>query len=483
MYKILEKTEQYISDNHMLPEGTHVVAGISGGADSMCLLFVLMSLKEKLKLSLCAVHVHHGIRGADADKDADFVKAFCRQNRIMCKTYRGDVPAMARAQKLTEEEAGRIYRYDCFAKALDELGWTDGKIAVAHNKNDVAETLLMNIFRGSGMDGLGAIPPVRGRIIRPLLILTRQEIETLLASENIRFCVDKTNFDTGYMRNRLRNELIPYVTAHINPQAVEHMYELACDARAFSDRIRLSAEAALKTLKRADGSLDTAQLSALEPVIARAVIRMMIGQKAGRLKDISRKHIEQAAALIDKPVGKEVHLPYGLTVRKGYDALYFLGTSESSLKEPLEPLAESEQTLALDGACGTPMYKIVPGTHQIIQWDIQDRPEKMQDFQSFQQNQCTKWFDYDKIKDSLKLRHRRSGDYLVVDSQGSRKLLRRLFIDEKIPKEARDALWVIADGSHILWILGGRMSEAYKITEQTKKILEIKIKGEEYNGR
>lgn len=524
MNLILENVKKYISDNHMLPAGTHVVAGVSGGADSMCLLFVLMKLQEPLGLKLCAVHIHHGIRGEAADKDQKFVENFCESHGILWKTYQGDIPAMARREKISEEEAGRRFRYDCFNRALSELGWSDGRIAVAHNKNDVAETFLMNIFRGSGLYGLASIPPVRDNIIRPLLSLERREIEALLGEAGIGYCTDGTNLENDYTRNKLRNELIPYISEQINPRAVEHMYDLACEARELGRFMGGQSTAALTGVTRADGSLDVYGLQAMEPLLVHEVLRLKIEAVTGKLKDITRRHIEQAAGLLEKSVGKEVHLPYGLTVRRGYDRLSFCvapergggaqadgappigsaapgtvrapqisaarpGTDGAPPAGNVAPRGQSaaagnfsafgEIILEIPGNTGIISSAVVPPKGLCIELALKDVPADAEFFERIKEKQCTKWLDYDKIKNGLKLRHRRSGDYMVVDQAGSHKLLRRLMIDEKIPREERDKVWLIADGSHIVWMVGGRISEACKITSQTKKVLEIKIKGEE----
>ncbi|HIS48025.1 MAG TPA: tRNA lysidine(34) synthetase TilS [Candidatus Scybalocola faecigallinarum] len=475
MDNTVKKVEKYIADNHMLSPGDRVVVGVSGGADSMCLLFVLMTLARSLALELCVVHVNHGIRGKAAREDQEFVENFCNVHGLLWKNYQGDVPGLAQEKKMSHEEAGRMFRYECFENALKSLGWANGKIAVAHNKNDVAETFLMNIFRGSGLRGLTGILPVRGNIIRPLLVLERKEIESLLARTGIPCCTDQTNFENTYTRNRIRNTLIPYVEENINSGAVRHMWELAGETRELADYIQKMADEAWQKAARPDGSLDAGQMQTMEPVICREVLRRSIGKAAGRLKDITREHIYQVMELLDKPVGKRVCLPYGLTVVKGYDALKFLMPEalETSRKEEIPE--GGEFFLEIPEQMGITSTIRVEAAGFCVALTLKG----MEENQRIEEKQYTKWLDYDKIKDRLKLRFRQKDDYLIVDRRGSRKLLRRLMIDEKIPKEERDKVWLIADGSHIVWMIGGRISEAYKITENTKKILEIKIKGEE----
>lgn len=490
MNSILEKVERYIADNDMLSYGEHVVAGVSGGADSMCLLFVLMTLRERLGLKLCVVHINHGIRGAAADKDQEFVENFCDSHGILWKSFRADIPALAKAERLSEEEAGRQYRYRCFEEALQEMcgrhseggrGTGDGavcgaaavpggKIAVAHNKNDVTETVLMNLFRGCGLRGLCGIPPVRGNIIRPLLCLERSEIEQLLSENGLSYRTDRTNFENDYTRNRLRNEVIPYLKENINAGASEHVYQLTQMASGIYQYISRQQAAIYPLVCREDGSLDVQLLSRQDPVIIDELLRRKVEDTVGKLKDISQVHINQIAGLLHKPVGKKVQLPYGLTVTRGYTNLKFVVDNPAAgiCDAPALPLE-----IPPHGA--PPVSVLIPGTPRTVEISLKFNEEN----QRIEEKQYTKWFDYAKIKNGLKMRHRQSGDYLIVDSRGSRKLLRRLMIDEKVPREERDGVWLVADGGHVVWIIGGRISDAYKVTGQTKEIIEIKVKGEE----
>ena len=476
MDRILKKAEEFIQEYHMIARNDKIVAGISGGADSMCLLFVLMNLKEKLNLSLCAVHVHHGIRGGEADRDETFVRDFCRERGILYRCARGNVPEMARTKGMSEEEAGRAFRYRCFNDMLENLGWEQGKIAVAHNKNDVAETFLFNVFRGSGLAGMASIPPVRGNIIRPLLCLERREIEKLLKLHEIDFCTDSTNLKNDYTRNRIRNRLMPYVLENINPEAVEHIFNLSREAGAVEKRMEREADQELEKAWAPDGGLRVHVLETMDDILLRAVLRKMIHQKTGSLKDITRGHILQVAQLLDKPVGKMTCLPGGLRVIREYDCLRFVSRVDKT----------SAQGAGTTGGDHLAMDIRLP-SHIGETWTLSlDDPAVTMEFtvkkceknQRIEEKQYTKWLDYDKIKNSLQLRRRQSGDYLIAGPGGERKLLRRLFIDDKVPRLERDKILLIAQDSHILWVVGGRISEAYKITENTERILEIKVKGE-----
>ena len=198
-----------IEKYHMLQKGDSVVVGVSGGADSLCLLRLLWELQAQYCLRLLAVHIHHGIRGDEADEDADFTERICKEWQIACRVIKRDIPKMANEQGISEEEAGRIARYTIFNQICEKEGYN--KIAVAHHRDDNAETIVWNFLRGSGLRGLAGMEPIRGRIIRPLLWVTRKQIEQWMEKEQIPWRMDSTNQTTDYTRNQLRLCLLPWI--------------------------------------------------------------------------------------------------------------------------------------------------------------------------------------------------------------------------------------------------------------------------------
>ena len=219
-----EKVFAYIREHHMLQAGDRVVAGVSGGADSVCLLFLLLEWQKEVPTDIAVVHVDHGIR-AEAGEDARYVEQLCEERGIPFFLTRAEVRNRARMEKISEEEAGRRTRYEAFEKAAKEWGAT--KIAVAHNSNDRSETQLFHLFRGSGIRGLASIMPVRDRIIRPLLCLERWEIEKFLQQRGIVYCKDATNEEDDYTRNRIRHHILPYAEQNIVKGCVAHMNQTA----------------------------------------------------------------------------------------------------------------------------------------------------------------------------------------------------------------------------------------------------------------
>ena len=226
-----ERVKEYIEKNRMLEGIERVVVGLSGGADSVCLLFMLYRYirecreKEGRSIKLTAVHVHHGIRGVQADNDADYSRRLCGDMGIEYRQYSYDVPRIARERGMGEEETGRLLRYQAFRENAGDDGL--GVIAVAHHQNDQAETVLFHLARGSYVSGVSGMRPTADGIIRPLLCISRSDIENWLDINNIQYCTDNTNFDDNYARNAIRLKVIPYLEEHVNGRVVANICRYA----------------------------------------------------------------------------------------------------------------------------------------------------------------------------------------------------------------------------------------------------------------
>ena len=300
--KFREEAEKY----NLIKRADRITLGLSGGADSVCLLLMLVSLREELDLRLRAVHVHHGLRGAEAEADAEFCKALCERLEVPFALYRIDAAALAREHHISEEEAGRNARYEILRA---EAG--GGLIAVAHHRDDQCETVLHNIIRGTGIRGLAGMERKNGSVIRPLLSFSREEIEDFLEARGQNYCTDSTNEENGYTRNKLRNLLIPYIEENINPGFREHLISLS--------------EQAAEMVK--------------DPAAAAEKLRLKeaMEELAGTKRDIAAVHVNSAYALSEKPVGSRVSLPYGMEAVKTYDGVTVEKIAE---KEPAPPLPE-----------------------------------------------------------------------------------------------------------------------------------------------
>ncbi len=477
------RVRAYAEKYHMIEPGGRTVAGVSGGPDSVCLLFLLKDLCGEKKNELSAVHVHHGLRGKEADGDETFVRELCRQLKIPLTVYSFDVRRRAEEEKLTLEEAGRLCRYEAFQKEAERLG--GARIAVAHHEDDQAETVLFHLFRGTGLRGLCGMEPVRGNIIRPLLGVSREEILDWLKKREIPWRTDSTNEETEYTRNKLRREIFPLVHTEINPRASVHVAELAeelSQTERYLERQTEEAFAACVTVQDGEILADREKLLGLDPVIAARTVRRMM-ECMGGLKDIDRVHIRLILEIAKKQTGRKIDLPGGIQAGREYGWLRLSkktsdgrgcaeAKAEGEKKEEKKEERKEEEALRPE----------IPGTLCIgtQKWNFE--LESAQKDQNIPEKTYTKWFDYDKIKRYLEIRRKKPGDYLEINKEHGRKKLKAYFRDEKIPAAQRESLHLLADGDHILWVPGHRISEGYKVTAETTRILKVQIDGGEDDG-
>lgn len=450
----------YVKEHNMLKKKDKVVIGVSGGADSVCLFFVLLKLQKIYDLSLYVVHINHQIRGKEADADQHFVEALGKNYQIPVTVIKKDVRQYAKEKKITEEEAGRIIRYEAFQTIFLREHAT--KIAIAHNMNDNAETMLFHLARGCGVRGLCGVVPVRDNIIRPLLCVTRVEIEDYLNGKGQSYCIDATNFTDDYSRNQIRNHILPLM-GEINAKSVEHMSETAQLLREVKNYLEKNVENAYKRIVKSENGqylLEIEMLLAQEPIIQKELIRRSIFHLVGKLKDIDNQHIEGVRMLCKMSSGKQIDLPYGIKASRQYQYI------KMAICENEDD--EYEIFIPENG-----VYPI-PGTDCTISIRIEQYFGKVHEIPK---NDYTKWFDYDKICQAMSLRNRRNGDYFQVNKEGGTKKLKDYFIDRKIPRDKRNLIPLLADGEHIIWILGDRISEKYKISDTTQNILKAKIIG------
>ena len=475
------KVLSYCRKLAMFQNGDRVVLGVSGGADSICLLFVLLELRKILGIDLCVVHVNHGVR-ADAAEDAAYVESLCREYDIPFMLEEIRLAELAKALGATEEEAGRTARYQAFSKACEK--YCCNKIAVAHNSNDRAVTMLFHLFRGTGLKGMGGILPVRDNVVRPLLCLERREIEEYLKAGGILYKQDSTNETDDYTRNRIRHHILPYAEEHIAESCVNNM----CRA----DYIFAEEEAYLKeqTLAAAadcviagdcvtDAAGGVGQTGRIEvsaeaflkyhPVIGKRLLLMLLKRLSPGQQDITAAHIGDILTLFTTPGNRQIHLPYQIRGERIYDKVRLercvppAGTSGYDIAVPCLKNVGDKQTVML------------PDGSKFI-FKVLERPKNLPENQVFFKNMYTKCFDYDKIIKWLNVRTRQTGDYLTIRGNDTiqHKKLKDYMVTEKIPKGERDRIPVLAEDHHILWLAGHRISEHYKVTINTEKILQVK---------
>jgi len=471
---MLQKIKAYVAEQNMIVKGDRIVAGVSGGADSVCLFDVLLQLQEEFELSLAVVHVHHGIR-KEAQADEDYVRELCGERGVPFYSFHADVARIAQEEHLSEEEAGRQVRYRAFAQVLEEVFGGEGKIAVAHTQNDRAETVLFHLFRGTGVKGLTGIAPVRDRIIRPLLCVQREEVEAYLRERGVAYCQDATNATDAYTRNRIRHHVLSYAQEHICRDAVGHIARAAERLQAASDYLELQVEEAFReTVAATEAGFQMKEVKwrGLHVFLQKELIHKVFGELVESAKDITAVHIQMVSDLFDRQSGRMVQLPYGIVAVRNYEGICIGQNTQACGITTAE-----EETLSLEGQGGAIRF----GGYQ-MQYRVFENEKGANIMPDIPKNDCTKWFDYDKIKQYPVLRYRRSGDFLNIHAQGGKKTLKQYMIDEKIPREKRAHIPVLAQGEQILWVVGYRMSEDIKISPQTKMIMEIQILGGNEHG-
>ncbi|HAV91235.1 MAG TPA: tRNA lysidine(34) synthetase TilS [Eubacterium sp.] len=463
----------FIRENKLLENTKHIVVGVSGGADSICLISVLKRISEYVSsksvddssFDLMAVHINHNIRGKEAKRDETFVVDFCEKNGIPLIVESLDVVGYSNKNNLSLEEAGRVLRYEAFARAASK--WEDRqfvKIAVAHNENDNVETVIFNIIRGSGLKGVSGIPVKRDDIIRPLLSTTRESIEDYLKSRGIDYVVDSTNLQEDYSRNKIRLMVLPYLQNNFNQNvfnAISNLAEIATEANEF---IENQVDKAYK--KYVSEYEISSQILDEDECVISGVIRKCFEDKSGKLKDITKTHVNNIMNLFGSIVSSSIELPYGIIAKRTYNGVEFAIKSENQQinvhKEyPSYQIKKSEEKQVIEGAGFRITVEVKPA--DVIDEKIIKNKE----------NQYTKYIDYDKIDSDLYVRSRQKGDYIVVNSEGGHKKIKDYFSDMKIPREERDDILLLSSDDKILWVIGYRIGEDIKVTSDTNKILKI----------
>jgi len=477
---MVEHMIDVIREYQMIEPGMRVIAGVSGGADSVCLLYVLAHCRRELPFDLLVVHVEHGLRGKESLEDAQFVEELCEKLAVPCRIVHAQVRQRAQKEKLSCEEAGRAERYRIFHEVARE--WGAERIAVAHNQNDQAETVLWNLARGSGLQGLGGIRPVQGSIIRPLLFTARKDIETWLRSEGITWRTDRTNLETDYTRNRIRLHLLPQIEEELNGQAGRHIAEAAGRLREIQDYIdKKTEEAAARCLRESLTSvwilLD--YYNKEETLIREELLKRAL-RSCGGMKDVGAVHLRMLGQLAEMDCGKRCDLPGGIRAVREDGILRFVKRGKQNMTDGIR---ETEALFERSAICKDGISLQVPGCVSYDRFCVTaELLENTTDLKKYilEEKKYTKWLSYDTITDSLLLRTRKTGDYLAINAQGGTRKLKDYFIDQKIPRDRRDQILLLADGSHILWVVGWRISEAAKVTDATKCVIKIQIAMSEY---
>lgn len=463
------KIMQYMKGHGINLSSKTVLVALSGGADSVCLFRVLLSLRERLDFELAAVHVNHGLRET-ALRDEAFVRQICEKHQVQLWISRVDVKEYAKKFALGIEEAARIVRYEEIEKARQSS--FANQVALAHHMDDQAETVLFHMSRGCSLEGLRGILPVRDCFIRPLLGVSRKEIEEYLATIGQPFVTDETNEDTTYTRNLLRKDIIPKLTDKVCHQTVQHISQMADDMTLLEDYLKEQMELVFANCVSVEEFHTPKQiciwieeLKKLHPYMQNYLLKQCLCMVSQTEKDIARVHIKDLRDLCEKQTGRAIDLPYNIRVQREYDRLVL---QKKDQQEDTD--VNFEVILQLqDGKIPFEKSVVLPDGRTLILRIFQRNPKTNIPIKTY-----TKWFDYAKINKSLVVRTPRQADYFMLD-QEHKKLLKDYLKNEKIPASERKRQLVVAMDHHILYVVGGRISEAFKVTDETQVILEISV--------
>jgi len=438
-----ETVKQTIKKYKMFDSNDSVVVGLSGGADSVALLYVLleMQLINKLK-NIFAVHINHNLRDEEANKDENFTKELCEKLGIPLKIFSENVKELAKKENIGIEEAGRNIRYARMEEA--RFFFNANKIATGHHSDDVAETVLMNLCRGSGLKGLCGIPPTQKNIIRPLIEVSRKEIEEFLNKQQILFITDSSNLSLDYTRNRVRQNIIPSLETDVNSNASKNIARnvmLLRQEDEFLDKLAL--EALIECSTSTPEKLLICKLLNLPDVLLRRVIRHAILNLNKSVIDISMVHIEAVIGLLHSKTGKEIHLPHVIVYRVNNHIIF-------SPASPTSPKKIIPQKYCYKINVNEWAYIKEIGLTVFFSTNEPTNTPNIQTSNIY----CTNAFNYDKVGEYIYLRTRRPGDKITLGGVTPfTKKIKDYFIDSKLPRTKRDIIPLCAVDCEILWIL------------------------------
>jgi len=457
---MLTKVRAWIAKHSILAEGDKVLVACSGGPDSLALLHIFNTLCLEYNIGIYAAHVDHMFRGLESAQEAAFVVDFCRARGIPCYHTAIDVPKVINETSLSGENAARVVRYQYLRQVAAELG--GAKIATGHHRDDQAETVLIHMLRGAGSVGIAGIQPINGDVIRPLLCVKRAEIMAYCEAHHLRPQFDSSNFQTEYLRNRIRIDLLPQLEKQYNVAIKDALCRTATIVGDEHEFIRMMAKEVWLEVAAEQGDqlfINAKKMELIHVAVQREIFRLAIEKKQGYLTGITFHHVETLVELLVRGrVGNIVQLHGGLMARKSYDGLY-LSASGIMLRKKVDYVG---QVLTVPGITSIPELGIMLVAELVDESAQQTHPS-------------IGVFDWLALSKPLTVRIRRNGDRFQPFGFHGTKKLKEFFIDEKVPSEARDYVPIICDGHDIIWVGGYRQSEIGKVTGQTKKKLQLKI--------
>lgn len=452
---VVQKSLKFIRENELLKNGDSVLVGFSGGPDSTFLLVLLQTIQKIFNLKIYAAHLNHQLRGEESDADEEFVRNFCKENKIEFVVENKDIQKIVSETKRSIEEVARSERYKFFSEAAQKFKAT--KIATGHTLNDSVETMIFNFIRGSGVSGLRGIPIKRENIIRPLLGVTKEEILDFLKSENIPYRIDRTNESDDFTRNFIRNKIIPLLQ-EINP----NLY----DTLSTTSQLLYLLE---KYIQVEETKFERLFVSKKTERVLRIKLEENIDYNNYLMMDLIRKKIENQFGLQisfqkTKELSNLIKQEKGTTLQVN-EKIFATRESNSILILPEPQFEEVNISVNYD----TKLQKYY-GSY--FEFKISIAPVKEA---KISDNPMVEFFDADKIKHKLILRNWKPGDKFIPLGMKYSKKVSDVLTDAKIPSIFKNQILVLCDGQEVIWVVGVRLSEKYKVTNETKKVIKVRI--------
>lgn len=474
---ILKKVYLTIEGYDLIRQGETLVCAVSGGPDSVAMLYILKELNDVQQMGwkIHVAHVNHGLRGKASDEDEEFVRQLAEKFKLPFHSTKVDVKALQQKERKTLEETGREVRHGYLEKVSLEIGAQ--KIALAHNLDDQAETILHRILRGTGLRGLKGMAPIRVIskkadlfVVRPMIEIERYEIEAYLREKGIAYKTDLSNFDTSITRNKIRHKLFPMLESEFNPRVKMALVKLGQTSGSFYLLLREIANEVYENTKMISGEgevcLSVEEFSKLPPAIQTLIIDRAVKTVLGRVPQLNFEHYLEIISLCgEHGYQKAIRLPRGLEARREG---YVLKIAHP--KAPPPPIRFAHRKIKVPGR--TVIKKLN------LEIDAEVQEGKIVGLKEYIKNKdyTEEIIDFEKLAGPLVVRLRKFGDqFIPLGSRGSTKL-KKFFIDNKVPKAVRDRVPILTDSKRIVWVVGYRIGDEVKITDGTKKILKLKIK-------
>ena len=473
---ILPVVRQTISEFNMVAPHDRILVAVSGGIDSVVLLHVLRTLAPELSLRLGVAHLNHGLRGKDADADTDFVASLAGQLQLPFHRAKQDTRTYQKQQRISLEEAARRLRYTFLEKVCCDHSYQ--KVAVGHHADDNAEQVLIQLIRGAGLASLAGIPPIRDdRIIRPLIRISRQQIEEYCRVAGLSYVTDETNFDRRHLRNRIRSDLIPILRKDYNPaliQSLNRLSEIIRDENRWTEDLTdVQFRLAVTGMKSGQLRFSLSRLRDCMPALQRRIIRRAVTLVKGDLRQIGFNHIEAVLQLVaDHEASGGIHLPDRIEITAaGRELIVF--KHDTDLRTASQKATEQRRfSYRIDLPSTTPVTIAVPEAGVRVVFSIvgDNFPADLRGA-----GQLQAFFDMDRLHFPLVLRNIQPGDRFLPLGAGGTQKVKKYFIDHKVPARHRASCPLLVSEHQIVWVVGHRVAETAKVTASTTKVLKAEV--------